>query len=57
MMKALLLCIMVGLLIKLAFSTVIVYWFPAPHAEQSAWGTPTERALETAEVIKEVSTH
>lgn len=54
-MKALLLCIMVGLLIKCAFSTVIVYWFPLPQEARTAWNTPKERMMERAGTGQELA--
>lgn len=51
-MKILLLCIMVGL-IKLAFSTVSIYWFPVTHEERPAWATSKERVMERAGAAQE----
>ena len=36
-MKSIVSSMMVGLLIGLAFATVVAYWFPVPHQVRSAW--------------------
>lgn len=43
-MKVILWCIMMGLLIKLAFSTVLIHWFPVSHETR----TQKQRVLEPA---------
>jgi len=49
-MKAILWCIMVGLLIKLAFSTALIHWVPVSHEAR----TPEQRVLEPAVAHKRV---